>query len=290
VKFKVKPLAFDSLGVRSTATLVEVCGYRVLVDPGVSYAPRRYGLPPHPLELEKVEKLRSIVHDVALKSDILVISHYHYDHYDPKGDFYSDKLVLLKHPLENINFSQKGRAHAFLKYNESIKNAHVEYADSKEFKIDEELSVKFSPPIPHGPQGSKLGFVIMTVISCGDFKFIHTSDVQGPMTDTGLDFIMRENPDLIFIGGPPTYMEKWRVDIEHIEKAINNLTSILSNVKAKVIVLDHHTLRDLNYKDRLKSLYDKARSLSKRLITAAEYLGVPVEPLEAMRKKLWGKE
>ena len=42
----VVPLAADSLGVRSMATYVECGATRILIDPGATLAPNRYGLPP----------------------------------------------------------------------------------------------------------------------------------------------------------------------------------------------------------------------------------------------------
>src|SRR4030095_12254168 len=43
---KVIPLAAESLGVRSMATYVEVGGTGILIDPGATLAPARFGLPP----------------------------------------------------------------------------------------------------------------------------------------------------------------------------------------------------------------------------------------------------
>ena len=47
---RVMPLAADSLGVRSMATYVEAGALRLLIDPGATLAPRRYGLDPAPAE------------------------------------------------------------------------------------------------------------------------------------------------------------------------------------------------------------------------------------------------
>ena len=43
---KIIPLAADSLGVRSMATYVEAGSTGLLLDPGATLAPARYGLPP----------------------------------------------------------------------------------------------------------------------------------------------------------------------------------------------------------------------------------------------------
>ena len=45
---RVMPLAADSLGVRSMATYVEAGTLRLLIDPGATLAPRRYGLDRRP--------------------------------------------------------------------------------------------------------------------------------------------------------------------------------------------------------------------------------------------------
>ncbi len=83
----VKPLAFDSFGVRSVrsmATFVETDDIAVLIDPGVSLAPRRYGLPPHPIEEQRMNEHWEDIKEHAARSDVLIVTHYHYDHYDPE--------------------------------------------------------------------------------------------------------------------------------------------------------------------------------------------------------------
>lgn len=53
---RIVPLAFDSFGVRSMATFVETDDLRILIDPGVSLMPSRYGLEPHLLEWERFDE------------------------------------------------------------------------------------------------------------------------------------------------------------------------------------------------------------------------------------------
>ncbi len=49
---KVTPLAFESLGVRSSALSIESDDLKIVIDPAVALAPTRFGLPPHPVEEE----------------------------------------------------------------------------------------------------------------------------------------------------------------------------------------------------------------------------------------------
>ena len=53
---KIIPLAADSLGVRSMATYVEAGSTGLLLDPGATLAPARYGLPPSEEEWEALRR------------------------------------------------------------------------------------------------------------------------------------------------------------------------------------------------------------------------------------------
>ena len=100
---QVFPIAADSLGTRSMATLVKTKDCSVLIDPGVALGPSRYGFPPHPLELQRMDEHWREVKKIAEKSDILIVTHYHYDHHNPDApEIYKDKTVFLKHPKEKI--------------------------------------------------------------------------------------------------------------------------------------------------------------------------------------------
>src|SRR5213083_3408088 len=78
VPMKITPLAADSLGARSMATLVETPDVTVLIDPSVRLAPYRYDLPPHELEEDRMRALWRGIRDASKKADILTVSHYHY--------------------------------------------------------------------------------------------------------------------------------------------------------------------------------------------------------------------
>jgi len=91
----IKPVASDSLGVRSMATYVETDDCKVFIDPSAALAPRRYSLPPSPLEIEKLDETKKEIAGIVKKCDIIVISHYHYDHYDPDEAFYMGKKTVF---------------------------------------------------------------------------------------------------------------------------------------------------------------------------------------------------
>jgi predicted metallo-beta-lactamase superfamily hydrolase len=282
---KVIPIAFDSLGVRSMCTFISTNDVNILIDPGASLAPIRYSKPPHPIEWTRLKEHLWEIIKYSEKADILSISHMHYDHYiRDNPEIYRNKILLTKHPEENINRSQFNRAKEFLKLIDKIPK-RVEYADNKEF-IFGKTKIKFSPPCWHGKKGSKLGYILMVTIE-EEIKVMHCSDIQGPVETETADLIIRENPDLIIIGGPLTYMLGFKFDLEDLKQAENNFIRILKQTKVKTVILDHHLLRDLEYKNRFRNAYLEAEKLNKEVITAAEFLGKPIEMLEAKRKELY---
>jgi predicted metallo-beta-lactamase superfamily hydrolase len=281
----VKPLAFDSFGVRSMATFVETDDITVLIDPGVSLAPNRYGLPPHPIEEQRMEERWADVKEHAARSDVLIVTHYHYDHHDPEEpEVYEGKIVYLKHPTEKINKSQAGRAAHFLDQLDELPRS-LDTADGNEFTHGS-TSITFSPPVYHGTN-PRLGYVVEVSISCGGEKVVFTSDVEGPSVADQADFILQESPDLLILDGPMTYMLGFRYSQKSLELAIENINRIIAETAVKTIVVEHHFMRDLKYKERIPKVYDCAAENDVTVMNAAEYSGHDLDMLEARRKELY---
>ncbi|WP_297549024.1 MBL fold metallo-hydrolase [Thermococcus sp.] len=283
---RVIPIASESLGVRSLATFVEASGLKILIDPGVALGPKRYGLPPARIELETLQKMRKKLQGYAKRADVVIISHYHYDHHTPffeglyesssesyAREIYEGKLLFIKHPRENINFSQRKRAWAFLKNAEPIAKK-IEFADGKTFDLGG-VRLEFSPAVPHGREGSKLGFVVMTLIDDGSQRIIHASDIQ-LLNRKAVEWIIEKNPDLLITGGPPTYLGK-RAEGSW-ETGIKNLNEIIRETNAEII-LDHHIVRDRRYLEFFDELEERPK-------TFARFLKVEDRPLEAYRREL----
>ncbi|MEM3578651.1 MAG: MBL fold metallo-hydrolase [Candidatus Bathyarchaeia archaeon] len=284
---KILPLGFDSFGVRSMATFVETRNLKILIDPGVSLAPLRYGLEPHPFEWQRLDDTWEVIKHYAEESDVLVVTHYHYDHHDPDyPELYRDKTVFIKHPTQNINLSQKGRAAYFL---EAVKGLpkRLEIADGKNFTFGETI-ITFSRAVCHGTN-PRLGYVTETCITCGGEKFLHTSDVEGPSLEDQIAFILEQKPDTLFVDGPMTYMLGYRYSFKSLEISNANLVRAIKEGWLHTLVLDHHFLRDLNYKMRIKPVYEEAQKHNVKVVTAAEFAGRKIEMLEALRKELYAK-
>ncbi|WP_457620533.1 MBL fold metallo-hydrolase [Methanopyrus sp.] len=294
-KVKVVPLGFESFGVRSMATLVETPDVTVLLDPGVSIPPKRYNLPPSDEEWEALEEVRERIQRAADRADVITISHYHYDHHTPFADrkyeacdpetakeLYRDKLILMKHPTEDINQSQSGRARTLIEGLDEL-GVDYEFTDGKRFEFGETV-LEFSPPLPHGPEGTRLGYVLGLRITHPDCVIVHASDVQGPVYRPALEWILERDPDLVLISGPPTYLLGFRFSSDNLEKAVKNLRELAS--RSGRVILDHHLLRDKNYRDRLSEVYERSDNVT----SAAELLGKEERLLEAYRDELIGEE
>lgn len=286
MELRVRVIGADSFGSRSMATVVEAGGVKIFIDPGVAYAPRRYGLPPHPVELKRLEEIKEEIRRELEDTDIVVITHYHYDHYlrDPgDAELYRGKILLVKDPRHAINLSQKLRAHRLFRVNRVEElAARLEVLDGRSFEFDG-VRVVGSPPVPHGAEGSKLGYVVMVLVECCGYRFIHGSDVQGPMSRAALDWIAGMRPDLLFISGPPTYFAGFKVPREDVERGLQGLVEAARHV-SELVIADHHFARDLEYPRLLEEV---SRASGARVVSAAEYMGRPYEPLEALRRELW---
>ncbi len=299
-KIKITPLAAESMGARSMCTLVETPDISVLLDAGVSLAPYRYNLLPHPIEFRTIARLRDRISKEADKAQVVTISHYHFDHHTPSYEdwlvnwthqtetakqIYIGKQVLVKNPREKINSSQRERAWMFQKtagrYAKSVENA-----DAQTFQFGNTL-LRFSEPVPHGSDNTELGWVIMTIIEHSEEIFIHASDVQGPISNRTADLIKSKRPDTIMISGPPLYLEGFKVDEKQIERGLHNLKSIIE--VADFTILEHHALRDENWRQKTQSLFELAEESGHHLVSAAEYLGQENLFLEFKRKQLYAE-
>jgi predicted metallo-beta-lactamase superfamily hydrolase len=298
-KIKVMPLAAESFGVRSMCTLVETPDVKVLLDAGVSLCPNRFSLPPHPIEFKMIDRLRRRIAEAADEAEVVTISHYHFDHHTPSFEdwlvnwteanetarqIYQAKTVLMKNPKEKINASQRHRAWLFQKT--GGKHAKkLETADGKVFTFGRGTLLHFSQPVPHGPDDSMLGWVIMATVEYLGEKFVFAPDVQGPMSTCTLELIKKAKPHVIMIGGPPFYLGGFKVDEAQLKLGLRNLASVVETVP--LTILEHHALRDQQWQQKTQQVYDAAIKAGHIVMTAAEYGGQENAFLESRRKGLY---
>ena len=282
---RVIPLAFDSFGVRSTSTFVETEDVNILLDPGVSLAPKRFGLAPHRVELKREEECWKEIVQYAKRTDIIIITHYHYDRYNPEDalGMYKGRKVFLKHPTEAINLSQKKRANYFLEQIKGLPDA-LEYSDGGEFQFGRTKLI-FSQPVCHGTN-SKLGYVTEVLIDDG-YRFVYTSDVEGPSLKEQAEFILQNKPNLIILDGPLSYMLGYRYSYDALAASVKNMVRIIQDSPLDGFIIDHHLLRDLKWRERLAEVFEAAEKKGIKIQTAADFAGREIQPLEARRRELY---
>ncbi|HVP40843.1 MAG TPA: hypothetical protein VMS95_02695 [Candidatus Krumholzibacteriaceae bacterium] len=299
-KIRVLPLAAESLGTRSMCTFVETKDLRIVLDAGVSLAPLRFRLPPHPKEYEAMQESRERIEEKASHADVVTISHYHFDHHTPSftdwvsnwsspeiaQKIYENKLVLLKNYKKDVNFSQRRRGWMFTKT--GGKHAEkLEIADGKTFQFGDTV-LRFSEPVFHGSKNTSLGWVLTATIACDEEKMIFAPDVQGPMYDSSMKMIITQKPQLLIIGGPPLYLAGFRVEETQINEALEHLKQLVAAVP--FIILEHHLLRTENWREQSKTVFETAQKTGHKVVSAAEFLGKEDNLAEARRKQLFDAE
>ena len=299
-KIKVTPIAEESLGVRSMCTYVETSDTKILLDAGVSLAPKRVGYPPHPIEYQALAESRKRITKKAEKAEIITISHYHFDHHTPTysdwftnwssaesaKNIYENKIVLVKSYRSMVNPSQRRRGWMFKKTGGSYAKK-LETADSTSFTFGD-TKLHFSDPVFHGAENSDLGWVLMTTIEHKDEKILFTSDIQGPIQVSTLNKILAQHPQLVIVGGPPTYLTGIRINHEQIEQGMQNLKWLVENIP--LTILEHHPFRDENWKNSFQTIFDSATEAGNKVFTAAEFTGNKNNFLEVSRKELFETE
>lgn len=274
------------------ATFVITPDVKLLLDPGVAHGMRR--LLPHPREAGALIRGGRKILARAQEAQVLTISHYHFDHYIPSFEhwmnfaspeladrLYRGKEVLLKSRDSAINFSQRKRSFYLYRRRDCVLNP----ADGQRFRYGS-TEVRFSEPVDHGEAGTKLGKVLICTISTAHERFVFAPDVQGPMVESTLEYLLQEEPDALYIGGPPTYLARARP--EGLEKARESLRVLAERVP--LLIVDHHLLRDPDWRSFLEPAYAAAEAKGHELLCAAEFLGLEPQTYEAQREELYRRE
>ena len=275
----VVPVAADSLGVRSMATYVECGQTRVLIDPGASLGPNRFNLPPADEEWAALKRANDRISAHALRAEVVFVSHYHEDHFRYDPAVYSGKNVWAKDPRRMVGPRQSERARQL--WSAIGGRCRLDAAEGRRLATADAV-LTASPPLSHGADGTGLGYVVALTITDRreGRRFVHASDVQGPLSPVATAYLMGERPDLLYLSGPPAYLES-QIGADPIERGIDALLRIIEATGCRVI-LDHHAVRAADYRERLRRVWSTGR-----VETAAEFLGLADAPLEARRRDLW---
>jgi hypothetical protein len=276
---KIVPLAAESLGVRSMATLVEVGTTSILIDPGATLAPSRYGLPPATEEWEALRRANDRISAYATRASFIFVSHYHEDHFRSDPATYEGRAVLAKDPRRMVQGLQARRGAELWKALDG--RARLGTADGWTLR-EPALTLEGSSPLAHGVEGTTLGYVVALTVEdpAERQRFVFASDVQGPLSPVVAAFLARQRPTVLYLSGPPSYIER-ELSAGLVNRGMEHLQRVMDVTGCRVI-MDHYALRDPRWRERFAPLWETGR-----VVTAARWLGMEETPLEARRAHLW---
>ncbi|RLF38659.1 MAG: hypothetical protein DRN00_03675, partial [Thermoplasmata archaeon] len=136
----------------------------------------------------------------------------------------------------------------------------------------------------------RLGYVVEVFIDDGKDSFLFSSDVEGPVHEHQLEFMIEKNAKLVFIDGPMTYMLGYRFSQKSLKQSIRNLIRLIENTDLKTLVLDHHLTRDLRWQEKMNEVFKRGEEVGVEVTSAARFIGMEEDLLEARRDELYGKK
>ncbi len=115
-------------------------------------------------------------------------------------------------------------------------------------------------------------------------KFLYSSDVGGPIIEDYAEWIIDEQPDLIVLDGPATYMLGYAINRINLRRAVENAVRIVEEVDFELMIYDHHLPREAKFKERTKEVWSLAEKLGKKVVTCAELLNLEPAVLRGTRR------
>ena len=132
----------------------------------------------------------------------------------------------------------------------------------------------------HGIEFSRVGWVFYTIVEYETEKFVHSSDLNGPVIEDYAQQIIRENPQVLVLDGPMTYMFGYLLNRINLNRAVENAVEIVRSIDAELIIYDHHLPRERRFRERTEKVWSTAKEANKEVMTAAEFLGKEPSVLE----------
>lgn len=167
---------------------------------------------------------------------------------------------------------------------ERLKKEGIYLAEEKLVQVGA-TKVKFTPPLFHGVEYDRVGWVTALVVERSGAKLVYASDLQGPSIEDYAHWIVSENPHILVLDGPATYLFGYMLNKINLQRAIGNLIYLLKRISPYVFIYDHHLLRDQRYRERTARVYQFAQKKNKKILTAAEWYHYKPLILKLMEKK-----
>ncbi|WP_300455963.1 hypothetical protein [Desulfobacula sp.] len=271
----------ESLGVRGLCCVVTTAEKKILIDPGIALGFIRNGQAPHPAQVAVGEAIRErIIQTWALATDI-VFSHFHGDHV-PLADANPYQLDVGR--VLNLNPGVRiwAKSSEYLSAKENKRSAALKKRLDAQWQDGGSggHQLHFSDPVPHGERTDRNEKVMMTRIE-DDTVFVHASDIQ-LLDDDTVDLVLEWQPDILLADGPPLYLEQ--LTSRQRDRAWQNAVRLARSVD--MLILDHHLMRNREGLQWLNRLFAVS---GRRVLCAADFMGLPRRLLEAERKTLYAQ-
>ncbi len=285
---QIIPLAADSMGVRSMATFVEGRGAGILIDPGAVLAERRRGLPPHPLETDRLDKALSRISLFAKTARIIAVTRWDPEHVRFESpEWMKGKRLLVKNPNLCLSPESRTRAFAFLKTARNLCEEIV-FADGTAFSAGA-CRIAFGDFVPAGPADPREA-AIPLVVTEDDESFAFSSAAKGVYPEPTALFLASAKPSVLYLDGPDSNPAERGVRRPATSQLIRRMRRLISESGSRRILYDHHPLRDPEWRRKAEPLFQAAMEQAGVLQTAAEYRGEEILDLESRRKSLYELE
>jgi hypothetical protein len=211
------------------------------------------------LELGKARKKRfeNIAHELAsVKLDF--------------GDYTKRRRELLRKGRRWFSRRRKRWLRYELIPEVELDGLKVVYPEGKEFRFGA-TKLRFTTPLFHGIEYSRVGWVFATIVEVGREKLIHSSDLNGPIVEDYADMLIEENPTYLILDGPMTYMLGYTLNRINLRRVLKNVKKIIERVDFKLMVWDHHLPREARFRERTRDVWSLAKELGKELVVASEF-------------------
>jgi predicted metallo-beta-lactamase superfamily hydrolase len=192
------------------------------------------------------------------------------------------KILWLKNPNPLTDPHQRKAAFTILKVIHEA-SGYVSFVDAHERMVNN-TSIMFSQPVISRQDGTPS--ILQVAIRSGDDCFVFSSEVRGVFQRQQSEFLITQDPSFLYLDGPVTYVDSspGRPPVNTCLKFIQN---IIQKTEIRQLIIDHHLLRDVQWKRRIDSLVKLCHKKGISLCTAAEFRGQDNNLMESRRLELY---
>lgn len=281
---KITPVASDSMGTRSMATYVEIPPLSVLINPGADVAKLRFGYAPHQLEEYQLEKHLERIQLYTESARICILTRYTRPYFSiDRPELFEGKLIMLKNPNNYIHVDERKMAFDLLNHIKGLPR-EVIYIDGRSFEIGS-TRFSFSDPVEITEDG-ETAYTVSLAIHSENETLVHTSGCQGLQNPVVREFIRSQEPDVLYLDGPPLYQLNTKASQTRLD-ALSEALEKLYPSGVRDVILDHHFVREQNWQNRMDILSANAEKQNVRMMTAAQFRGEENNPFESRRNQLY---